>query len=107
VETRSFNNPSLEILVEKHLQNLKELLLPETQEEFSERQSLKSEGASRHESDKKFSPKNNLQIGILDMTVVAQDGLKHFHKVVTTKKTQQRTGRKKVPLCNRHTTPKL
>jgi hypothetical protein len=36
VETRSFNKPSLEILVENHLQNLKELLLQDFQEEFSE-----------------------------------------------------------------------
>jgi hypothetical protein len=60
---------------------------------------LKSEGASRHESKKKFSPKNNLQNGILDMTVDAQDALKHFHKVVTTKKkNQERVGRKESPI---------
>jgi hypothetical protein len=69
--------------VENHLQNLKELLLQEIQEEFSEKQSLKSEGASRHESKNKFSPKNNLQNGILDMTVDAQETLKMLSSIST------------------------
>jgi hypothetical protein len=44
---------------------------------------LKSEGASRDESKKKFSPKNNLQSGILDMTVDAQEMLKMLSSIST------------------------
>jgi hypothetical protein len=37
LEASSFNNPSQEILEENHLQNFKELLLQEIQEELSEK----------------------------------------------------------------------